>query len=126
VIFSPRNAMQVRYLEQVPSWSRSPIVLHEPAHFVSLLKSVDVVVSAGGTMLREAAFLGIPAYSIFRGRLGAVDRHLVSIGRLSVLSSEGDFAAMSIRPRKGLSPLREGRDALEDVVEMVLAQTDQI
>ncbi len=52
VVFSPRYAWQVSYLEQVANWSHEPIVLREPAQFVSLLKGVDAVVSAGGTMLR--------------------------------------------------------------------------
>jgi predicted glycosyltransferase len=120
VIFSPRYDWQVRYLDQVEMWKHEPIVLREPAEFVSLLKGVDLVVSAGGTMLREAAFLGIPAYSIFRSRIGAVDRYLASVGRLSIITSRRDFSNIPLRPRPSLTPLRDGRAALEQVVEMVL------
>lgn len=123
VIFSPRYDWQAGYLDQVPTWSHEPIVLQEPAQFVSLLKGVDLVVSAGGTMLREAAFLGIPAYSIFRSRIGAVDRYLASVGRLSIIASRRDFPNILLRPRPSLTPLREGRAALEQVVEMVLQRT---
>ncbi len=53
----------------------------------SLVALADVVVSAGGTMNREAVALGVPAYTTFAGELGAVDRMLVDEGRLRVLAS---------------------------------------
>ena len=43
---------------------------------LNLLWHSDLVVSGGGTMNREAAALGVPVYSIFRGKIGAVDREL--------------------------------------------------
>jgi uncharacterized protein len=61
-----------------------------PAHAVdaqSLVAAADVVVSAGGTMNREAVALGTPVYTTFAGRLGAVDEGLVAAGRLRLLSS---------------------------------------
>jgi predicted glycosyltransferase len=51
----------------------------------SLVAFADVLVSAGGTMNREAAVLGTPVWSIFEGRLGAVDEMLVREGRLRIL-----------------------------------------
>ena len=51
----------------------------------SLVALADVVVSAGGTMNREAAVLGTPVYSIFEGPLGAVDEGLAAEGRLRLL-----------------------------------------
>jgi predicted glycosyltransferase len=51
----------------------------------SLVAYADVLVSAGGTMNREAAVLGTPVWSIFEGRLGAVDEMLVEQGRLKIL-----------------------------------------
>jgi predicted glycosyltransferase len=53
----------------------------------SLVALADLVVSAGGTMNREAAALGVPVYSTFAGRLGAVDTCLVEQGRLRILTS---------------------------------------
>jgi predicted glycosyltransferase len=61
-----------------------------PEHAVdaqSLVALSDLVVSAGGTMNREAVALGVPVYTTFAGRLGAVDEMLVHDGRLGVLSS---------------------------------------
>jgi uncharacterized protein len=51
----------------------------------SLVAFADVLVSAGGTMNREAAVLGTPVWSIFEGRLGAVDEMLVRERRLRIL-----------------------------------------
>ena len=53
----------------------------------SLVALADLVVSAGGTMNREAVALGVPAYWTFAGRLGAVDEMLIHDGRLGVLGS---------------------------------------
>jgi predicted glycosyltransferase len=51
----------------------------------SLIARADVVVSAGGTMNREAVALGTPVYTVFEGRLGAVDERLIAEGRLRKL-----------------------------------------
>ena len=73
--------------------------LHVPEHAVdaqSLVALADVVVSAGGTMNREAVALGTPVYTTFAGRLGAVDARLIEEGRLRPLSSPD---ALDVRKR---------------------------
>ena len=65
-----------------------------PEHAVdapSLISGADVVVSAGGTMNREAVALGVPVYTTFAGRLGAVDERLLAEGRLRRLERPGDL-----------------------------------
>lgn len=57
---------------------------------LNLIWHSDLVVSGGGTMNREAAALGVPVYSIFRGKIGAVDRYLSENGRLVLLTSKDD------------------------------------
>ena len=52
----------------------------------SLIALADLVVSAGGTMNREAAALGIPVYTTYGGRLGGVDEALIKDGRLRPLT----------------------------------------
>ena len=56
---------------------------------LSLVALADLVVSGGGTMAREAAALGVPAYTTFSERLGAVDEGLAAAGKLHVLTSPG-------------------------------------
>ncbi len=65
-----------------------------PEHAVdghSLLAGADLVVSAGGTMNREAVVLGTPVYTTFAGRLGGVDERLIAEGRLRPLERAGDL-----------------------------------
>jgi uncharacterized protein len=57
----------------------------------SLVALSDLVVSAGGTMNREAVALGVPVYTTFAGRIGAVDEALVAAGRLRLLQSTRDL-----------------------------------
>jgi hypothetical protein len=58
------------------------IVPERPVDAQSLIAYADLVVSAGGTMNREAVALGTPVYTLFEGRLGAVDERLIAEGRL--------------------------------------------
>jgi predicted glycosyltransferase len=62
----------------------------------SLVAFADVVVSAGGTMNREAAALGVPVYTTYGGRLGGVDEELIRQGRLRPLT---DPRALDLRKR---------------------------
>lgn len=120
VVFSPRYPWQVSQVDEISDWAEPPLILEEPIPAVALLKAVDAVISAGGTMLREAAYLGIPAFSIFRGSMGAVDRYLASIGRLQMLRSRADLVRLEVPTRPPVSPLRAGSTAARDVVTTVL------
>ena len=74
-----------------------------PEHAVdaqSLVALADLVVSAGGTMNREAVALGVPVYTTFAGRRGAVATALVNEGRLRVLTSA---EALVVEKRRGSS-----------------------
>jgi predicted glycosyltransferase len=58
----------------------------------------DAVISAGGTMNREAAVLGVPTWTTFAGELGAVDRWLIREGRMQVLERAEDLVIAKRRP----------------------------
>ena len=73
----------------------------------SLIALADVVVSAGGTMNREAAALGVPVYTTYGGRLGGVDEELIRQGRLKPLT---DPRALELRKRAVGSGSRVRRD----------------
>jgi predicted glycosyltransferase len=119
VIFAPRYSWQRRYLSQF-NWVNPPVVLDDAVPFVPLLKAVDAVVSSGGTMLREAAWLGVPAYSIFRSSRGGVDRYLESLGRLTFISSPEDFERLHLtRLERRAPPMRRPRVA-EQLVKDIL------
>jgi predicted glycosyltransferase len=67
----------------------------------SLIALADLVVSAGGTMNREAVALGTPVWTTFEGRLGAVDEQLIAEGRLRRLARAGDLRLEKRPPSDG-------------------------
>ena len=80
----------------------------------SLVAYADVLVSAGGTMNREAAVLGTPVWSIFEGRLGAVDKMLAREGRLKFLKDPAEMKVERKPPgRVEQRVRRDPRDLLE-------------
>jgi predicted glycosyltransferase len=83
----------------------------------SLIAHADLVVSAGGTMNREAVALGVPVYTTFAGRLGGVDELLIREGRLVPLA---DAAALDLRKRDPDGSARTRRDPAE-LLELLLA-----
>src|SRR5690606_10969791 len=91
-----------------------------PEHAIdaqSLLAYADLVVSAGGTMNREAVALGTPVFTTLDGRLGAVDEALLREGRLRKL---GDPTQIEVVKRPANEGLRIRRDPRE-LVTMLLA-----
>jgi predicted glycosyltransferase len=74
----------------------------------SLIAFADLVISAGGTMNREAVALGTPVWTTFEGRLGAVDEHLIAGGRLRRLARAEDVVLE--RREEGVRPARIRRD----------------
>ncbi|HEX3392653.1 MAG TPA: DUF354 domain-containing protein [Solirubrobacteraceae bacterium] len=84
----PRTDEQRRELRDVPGF----IVPERAIDAQSLIAHADLVISAGGTMNREAVALGTPVYTTFEGKLGAVDERLIAEGRLRKLRSAGELA----------------------------------
>jgi predicted glycosyltransferase len=80
----------------------------------SLVALADLVVSAGGTMNREAAALGTPVYTTYGGRLGGVDEALIREGRLRPLT---DPRALPLRKRgEGAAPTRRDPELLVETI----------
>ena len=79
----PRVDAQRRELGGVPGF----VVPEHALDAQSLIANADLVISAGGTMNREAVALGVPVYTTFEGRLGAVDERLIAERRLRKLAS---------------------------------------
>jgi uncharacterized protein len=87
-VLLPRNKKQEAQIKaECPEWFKDSqvIIPQQAVDGLNLIWHSDLVVSGGGTMNREAAALGVPVYSIFRGKSGAVDRHLRAEGRLSMI-----------------------------------------
>jgi predicted glycosyltransferase len=89
-----------------------------PDHAVdaqSLIALADVVVSAGGTMNREAAALGVPVYTTYGGRLGGVDEALIREGRLVPLTDPRAID-LSKRAERPVARLRRDPQELLDLL----------
>ncbi len=86
----------------------------------SLIAFSDLVVSAGGTMNREAVALGTPVYTTFAGRMGGVDEQLIADDRLRVLGDADEFELVKRRDEAGP---REPRDP-QILVDGILGALD--
>ncbi len=99
VVVLPRTAEQRAELAQAGGF----IVPDGAVDAQTLVARADLVISAGGTMNREAVALGTPVYTTFEGRLGAVDEHLIAEGRLRRLTDAADIdlaAPVSTAPER--------------------------
>jgi len=109
IVFLPRIAFQG---DSVRGLGYSNVFV--PPHALdgpNLMYHADLVISGGGSMNREAAVLGTPTYSLFKGKLAAVDRYLIEKGRLRHIDSEEGVERIAIcKKRDRVSKL--GSDGL--------------
>ena len=84
-----------------------------PEHAIdgpSLVAASDLVISAGGSMNREAVALGVPVYTTFQGRMGGVDEKLLREGKLRRLERAGDVEIRAPRPQRPAPAPRPAAD----------------
>ncbi|MEE8409030.1 MAG: DUF354 domain-containing protein [Myxococcota bacterium] len=79
-----------------------------------LVAASDVVISAGGSMIREAAVVGTPAFSIYAGRIGGVDEQLIRSGRMHRIATDADIEGMMLERRA--TPAVEVRSPLRGII----------
>ncbi len=85
----------------------------------NLIAAADMVISAGGTMNREAAALGVPAATIYAGRWAAIDEELVREGRLRRIATREDLDALLVEKKKG-AHARRALHVRAEVVSLIL------
>ena len=121
-VLLPRNKKQADEITQNwPQWfENGKVIIPKTAvDGLNLLWHSDLVVSGGGTMNREAAALGVPVYSIFRGPIGAVDKRLAAEGRLHLITSVAEVR-QKIRLAKrdtSAASLNSGKAALQNIID---------
>ena len=97
-----------------------PVVV--PKHAIdaqSLIAFADLVVSAGGTMNREAVALGTPVHTIFSGRMGAVDEALIDRGLLRPLADPAELRLVKRDRPAGVQNPRDADLLVEGIMEVV-------
>jgi uncharacterized protein len=115
VIVLPRTASQrQQYL------SAGAVVPEHAIDGSSLLACADVVIGAGGTMSREAALLGTPTYTVFAGRLAAVDAALIALGRLHDLRAVSEGPVWAKRPGGAVGVVAARAAVVRTAVEIAL------
>jgi hypothetical protein len=88
----------------------------------NLIAAADLVVSAGGTMNREAAALGVPAASVYAGKWAAIDEQLAREGRLQKLTSPTDFESLPLQKKSGREP-RANLQIRAEVAKLILDES---
>jgi predicted glycosyltransferase len=88
----------------------------------NLIAAADLVVSAGGTMNREAVALGVPAASIYAGKWAAIDEQLVSEGRLSRIASREEIESI-IAKKKSVREPRARTETRTEVTKLILDES---
>jgi uncharacterized protein len=106
----PRTEEQREYVKGLAL--PSVIVPEDAVDAQSLIALADLVVSAGGTMNREAAALGVPVYTTYGGRLGGVDEQLIRDGRLKPLTDPRALELTKRDPEAAPRPRREPSEML--------------
>lgn len=87
VVLLPRGRRQYQILKKQLGKMDNFVILSKPIDSISLLYCSDIAIGGGGTMTREAAIIGTPAYSIFLGKRAAVDEELRNQGRLKFITT---------------------------------------
>jgi predicted glycosyltransferase len=103
--------------------SRANLILPRAAlDGANLIAAADLVISAGGTMNREAAALGVPVATVYAGQWAAIDEEMVREGRLRRLNSPSDVEALRIEKKQSTNP-RNDHGVRKKVVELILDES---
>jgi len=123
-IVLPRNAKQGVDLRR--EWAElidrgCLMVPTSPVDGLNLIWFSDLVISGGGTMNREATALGVPVYSVFRGKMGAVDKYLAAKGRLTLIENIKDVRTKIVLARwnRPSQPENSDRPALRTIIDHI-------
>jgi len=117
VVVLPRVASQRAELSAVPGF----IVPERAIDAQSLIAYSALVISAGGTMNREAVALGVPVYTTFEGRPGAVDERLIAEGRLRRLDAAEQLELLAPAPARSEQRVRRDPRVLVELLTSPVA-----
>jgi predicted glycosyltransferase len=117
IILLPRSDVQ-RLEYEKRNWPNM-VMPQSALDGANLIAAADLVISAGGTMNREAAVLGVPAASIYAGKWAAIDEELVREGRLQKIDSRDEVESLVIRKKQQLKP-RNATSVKAEITRLIL------
>lgn len=122
VVLLPRTIEQAAALKQFFPVIQPPFIVPASAiDALSLIHYADAVFSGGGTMSREAALLGVDAYSTFAGPLGAADEALCISGRLKLLQVSEQVDQLAFEKRlRAVNPLHVNCATREFIIAQIM------
>lgn len=119
-VIVPRTDEQAKAIERAIATIGVPddryFILEKAVDGLNLAYACDLLISGGGTMNREAALLGVPVYSIFSGKQGALDAQMEKEGSITFIREKEDIAKIVLQKRKR-DDLESYSNALTDRVE---------
>jgi uncharacterized protein len=128
IIFTPRTTQQA--VELKSKWQNEFnigkfIIPDVVINGLDLIYNSDLVISGGGTMIREAAALGVPAYSTFGSQIGSVDNYLQKEGKLTILQNEEDVRnKIKIEKRKKVQKdITNNQNVLKELTSKIIELT---
>ncbi|MBA2733636.1 MAG: DUF354 domain-containing protein [Acidobacteria bacterium] len=118
ILLARTEAQRATYHERAGA---NLILPHVALDGANLIAAADLVISAGGTMNREAAALGVPAATIYAGRWAAIDEELVREGRLKRIATREDLDALPLDKKKG-AHARRALQVRAEVADLILGE----
>jgi uncharacterized protein len=118
IVLLPRTREQFKRYQAISKRIRVP---ERAIDALSLLALADLTIGAGGTMNRESAILGTPTYTVFSGRLAAVDAELIRSGRLIDLRTDDDYPRFEKKSAALRGTPLDAEPALTVIIEAIEA-----
>ncbi len=118
VFLLPRSAEQRTYYHSLNY--HNLLIPDRPLDGPNLIYHSDLMISAGGTMNREATVLGTPVYTVFGGALGNIDKHLIGIGKMVQIKQEEDIPKIVVK-KKEPGQASHNQSVVESLIEKILA-----
>ncbi|MBC2694515.1 MAG: DUF354 domain-containing protein [Desulfobacteraceae bacterium] len=84
-----------------------------------LIANSDLIISAGGTMNREASVLNTPAYSVYAGEIGSVDKYLIKENKITLINCKDDFQKILFQ-KKTQGDIKVKRKVFDFIIEQIL------
>lgn len=108
-----------RYIQEKNFPTVSYLIPKKAVNGLDLAFHSDLLISGGGTMNREAALLGVPVYSIFAGKQGALDKDMEARGIIQFIRTESDVEKIVLKKRQE----KPHANMISDAVENCLRET---